>query len=72
MLFCVSGVDKDLIFHENFIGVYKMEKSDVASMIAVIKNILLRLGLDGAKLRSQCYNGCSTMMGKKKGVATQN
>ena len=30
----------------------------------------LRLGLDKAKLRGQRYGGCSTMMGKKKGVAT--
>ena len=27
--------------------------------------------LDREKLRGQCYDGCSTIMGKKKGVATE-
>ena len=40
-------------------------------MVAVIMDIILRLGLDGEKLRGQCYNGCNTIMGKKKKVATQ-
>ena len=48
-----------------------MEKTDATCMVAVIKDIILRLGIDGEKLRGQCYDGYSTMMGKKKGVATQ-
>ena len=47
-----------------------MEKTDATTMVNVIKDIFLRLSLDKAKLRDQCYDGCSTMMGKKKGVAT--
>ena len=31
-------------------------------MVTVIKDIILRLGLDGEKLPGQCYDGCSTMM----------
>ena len=50
---------------------YKMEKTDDTSMVVVIKDIILRLCLDGEKLRGECYNGWSTMMGKKKGAATQ-
>ena len=46
-LLCICCVDKDLIFHEDFIGLYEMEKTDVTSMVAVIKNVILRLGLDG-------------------------
>ena len=38
-------------------------------MVNVTKNIFLRLGLDKAKLPVQCYDGCSTVMGKKKGLA---
>ena len=34
------------------------------------KNVVLGLGLDTERLRGQCYDGCSTMMGKKSGVAT--
>ena len=47
-----------------------MEKMDATTMVNVIKDIFLRLGLDKAKLRGQRYDDCSTMMGKKKGVTT--
>ena len=46
-----------------------MEKTDATTMVNVIKDIVLRLGWDKAKLRGQCYYGCSTMM-RKKGVVT--
>ena len=35
-----------------------------------MKGVVLRLGLDPERFRGQCYDGCSTMMGKKSGVAT--
>ena len=63
-------MDEDLHSHDDFIGLYEMEKMDVTTMVSVLKDVLLRLGLDKAKLRGQCYDGCSTMMGKKKGIAT--
>ena len=68
--FCLRWVDEDLHSHEDFISLYEMEKTDATTMVNVIKDIFLRLGLDKAKLRGQCYDGCSTMEGKKKGVAT--
>ena len=37
-------------------------KIDATGMVTVIKDIILRLGLDGEKLPGQCYDGCSTMM----------
>ena len=45
-LFCVRWVDEDLHFHEVFISLYEMEKMDATAMVNVIKDILLRLGLD--------------------------
>ena len=48
-----------------------MEKTDATSMVAKIKDIILRLGLNGEEFQDQCYYGCSTMMRKKKGVATE-
>ena len=48
-----------------------MEKTDAVSIENFIKDIILRLGFDSKKLRGQGYDGCATMMGKKKGVATQ-
>lgn len=50
---------------------YDIEKTDAISMVAVINDIILRLALDGEKLIGQCYDGCSTMIGKKKGVPTK-
>lgn len=45
---------------------YDIEKTDAISMVAVINDIILRLGLDGGKLIGQCYDGCSTMIGKEE------
>ena len=52
-------------------SVFMKWKTNATSMVAVIKDIILRLGLDGEKLQGQCYDGYSTMIGKKKGVTTQ-
>ena len=48
-----------------------MKKTDAISIANFIKDIILRLGFDREKLRGQCYDGCGSMMGKNKGVATQ-
>ena len=42
-VFCVLWVNKDLISHENFIGLYEMEKIDATSMVTVVKDIIQRL-----------------------------
>ena len=49
-MFCVRCVDEDLILHDGFISFYEMEKTDATSMVAMIKDIILRLGLDVGKL----------------------
>ena len=50
VVFCVRCVDEDLIFHDDFINFYEMKKTDATSMVAVNKDIILRLGLDVDKL----------------------
>ena len=40
-VFCVHWVDENLISHEDFIGLYEMEKTDTTSMVAVIKDVIL-------------------------------
>ena len=47
------------------------EKSDAISIANFIKDTILRLGFHSENFLGQCYDGCATMMGKKKGVATQ-
>ena len=48
-----------------------MEKTNAISIANFIKHIILQLGFDNEKLQFQCYDGCATIMGKKKEVATQ-
>ena len=47
-----------------------MEKTDAIIIANFIKDVTLRLGFDSEKFCGQYYDGCATMMGKKK-VATQ-
>lgn len=69
-MFSVRWINEDLVFHDNFNGPYEMEKTGATKMVAVIQDIILRFGLKRQKLQGHCYDRCSTMMGKKKGVAT--
>ena len=48
-----------------------MEKTNAISIANFIKDIILQLGFDSEKLQFQCYDGCATMMRKKKEVAAQ-
>ena len=59
------------VFNKEQVVLYEMEKTDDTSIVVVIEDLILQLGLEGEKLRGQCYDGCSIMIGKKKGVATQ-
>ena len=36
---------------------------------ATLKDVLMRLSLPIGNSKAQCYDGCSTMVGSKKGVA---
>ena len=47
--FVFVGLMKILFSYEDFIGLYKMKKANATNMVAVIKDIILRLGLDGEK-----------------------
>ena len=62
-------VDEDFEVHEEFIGLYEVMSIDAATLTSVIKDAMTRLNLPIAKLRGQCYDGCSTMSGLKTGVA---
>ena len=46
-----------------------MENIDVISIAIFINDIILWLGFDSKKMRGQCYDGCTIMMGKMKRVA---
>lgn len=63
-------VDNELQVHEEFIGLYEVSTIEASSLVAVIKDCLLRLNISLAKVRGQCYDGASNMSGLRHGVAT--
>ena len=67
---CIRWVDNDLNANEDFIGLHELSVTNAETLAFILKDVVLRLGLDPERLRGQCYDGCSTMMGKKSGVAT--
>ena len=70
-VFCARWINENLTPYEDFLGLYEMEKTDADSIVRIIKDSLLRFGFDKEKLRGQCYDGCSTMIGKKTGASKQ-
>ena len=44
--------------------------TNAETLAFILKDLVVRLWLDPERLRGQCYDGCSTMMGKKSGLAT--
>ena len=71
MTLVLRWVDKMLSAHKEFIGLYLVENIKSNTVVAVIKDILLRLNFGLSRCRGQCYNGASNMTGKKNGVATE-
>ena len=62
-------VDDDLAVHEEFIGLYQSDSIDAKSLVAIIRDTLLRMNLKIENCRGQCYDGASSMSGTKGGVA---
>ena len=63
-------VDEDLSVQEGFIGLYKTESTNAATLVSLIKDVLLRCNLSISMCRGQCYDGASVMTGVKSGVLT--
>ena len=71
MVLCMRWVDENLIPHEEFIGLHAIPDTSADEIVAIIKDILLRMNLRIENARGQCYDGASSMSGKRSGVATQ-
>ncbi len=69
MVVVIRWVRDDLEVFEDFLGLQQMERIDAASIVAALKDTLMRMNLAFSKMRGQCYDGCSTMTGAKKGVS---
>lgn len=71
VLIVFRWVDADLISHEDFLGLYAVDKTDAATLKAFIEDVLCRLGLRLADCRGQCYDGAAVMSGVKSGLSTR-
>ena len=62
----------DFTTHEDFLGMYLIEKPDAETITAALKDILLRCNLRINECRWQAYyDGASTMSGHLSGVAAR-
>lgn len=50
---------------------YKVDDISANTIVATIKDALVRMNLALSKCRGQCYDGASAMSGAKSGVAKQ-
>jgi hypothetical protein len=64
-------VDSHLESHEDFVGMYVTDLITSNALVALIKDVLLRMNLKLENCRGQCYDGASNMRGRINGVATQ-
>ena len=67
---CIRWVDNDLNANEYFIGLDELRVTNPETLAFILKDVALRLGLDPERLRGQCYDGWSTIKGKKSGAAS--
>lgn len=70
-ILCLRWVDEDLNPQEEFIGLQCFPNISADTLVAVIRDILIRMHLSINNCRGQCYDGASNMVGAKSGVATQ-
>ena len=71
VVICIRWINDELEPHEDFIGLYMVDDIRANTVVAVIKDTLLRINLSLTKCGAQCYDGASTMSGAKTGVAKQ-
>ena len=71
LVICLRWVDCDLVAHDEFIGLKDMPCTNADSIVAELKDVLLRMNLKLNKCHGQCYDECSTMTGHRNGVVVQ-
>ena len=66
LVVCIRWVTNDLEAEEDFTCLVPVERAQADVIAAAVKNILMRLLLPISNAITQCYDGCSTMVGSKK------
>ena len=64
---CVRYVNDSLNSREEFLGLYSTDKTTGKAIADIVKDVLLRLQLPLANLRSQTYDGAANMAGAYEG-----
>ncbi len=65
----VRWVDNSYSINEDLIGMYAVDQTNASTLIAVIKDCLVRCSLSLDNLHRQAYDGASNMTGRLSGVA---
>ena len=68
VVLCLCWVDNNFDAHEEFIGLYKVDSICSDSLVALIKDALLRMNRTLSKVRGQCYDGAANMAGSSLGL----
>ena len=63
--FNIRSVDDDLKVHADFLGFYEVDNIKSDTIVAAIKDSLLRFNLSLDSCRGQICDGASNMLGKK-------
>ena len=67
---CIRWIDEDLQAHEEFVGIHHVDTIEANSLVARLKDTLLRMNLSIHDCCGQCYDVASNMRGAKNGVST--
>lgn len=67
----IRRIDENLDVFEEFLGMYSLLTTNAQSIVTAVSDALLRFQIPFARIRGQCYDGCSTMAGAKGGVAAK-
>ena len=71
LVVCIRWVNENFVAHEDFMGMYPMERATTDHIIAALKNALSSMHLRIENARGQCYDGGVYSGWGKNGVATQ-
>ena len=71
LVVCICWVDENFAVHEDFIGMYALERTTANDIVAILRNCLISMHLHIKNEHGQCYDGATTMAGEKTRVATQ-
>ncbi|XP_071480941.1 zinc finger MYM-type protein 1-like [Diadema antillarum] len=68
---CIRWIDLSLEPHEDFIGFYEIPSIKADTIVAAIKDAILRMNLTLSNCRGHCYDAGGPMAGSRRGVAEQ-